>query len=51
MNLKNKKNRDRVMDTQSVSMVARRKGVWGNGLKGEGITKYKIGSYRIVIEM
>ena len=37
----NKKNRGRFMDTENILMVSRCEGVWGNGLKGKRIKKYK----------
>ena len=32
---------DRIMEMESVLMVARWEGKWGNGRTGEGIKKYK----------
>ena len=52
MNLKNKinknQNRNRVIDTENVLMVARWEGCWEMGKKGEGI-RGQIDCYRIVM--
>ena len=36
-----KKNRDRIMDTENILMVAWWEGLWGNRWRGEGIKKHK----------
>ena len=39
--LSNQKNRDRIMDMESILMAATWDRVWGNGGRGEGTKKYK----------